>query len=44
MKVTIENKKGLEKDLKVFIDKKRRCNKRFQTWQGTYRNIKKTIW
>ena len=22
MKVTIENKKGLEKDLKVFIDKK----------------------
>ena len=22
MKVTVENKKGLEKDLKVFIDKK----------------------
>ena len=27
MKVTVENKKGLNKDLKVFVDKKTRSNK-----------------
>ena len=39
MKVTIENKKGLNKDLKVFIDKKT-----INTYmEDKYEEIKKTV-
>ena len=37
MKVTIENKKGLNKDLKVFIDKKTII----LIWNDKYEEIKK---